>query len=1147
MQNSAKKVITKTLSGFLAFMTIITLLASLSMLPVFAADEETEETERAFEDIYTDFYLNPYYDGEKDGLENPDFTTQEKRLAAMTLQYTKGDFQLYIDPITGEVAIKDTTTGDILFTNPYDLAEIPLSGDAGTRSISQITKRRLLSQVSISYTDNDVVKSYNSFTDSALMQQIDIKKLKGGVRVEYSIGEEESRTLVPRRISVDRYEEMIIDQLEENLPNGKLNNIYLRVTAWYILKDPSRVTGEAREQMYIDYPITKEMPIYIFAEDAKPREIKVVEGFIKTYCPEYTFEEMDKDHRETGYESKDKAPANFKMALEYYLTDSGVEVRFPANGLTFDESNYQLSNIDILQYMGAGSNDYKGYTFVPDGSGTLIRFEDVSKTFELTGKVYGQDYAYQEIGNANQEIFRMPVFGVVVSNEKQENSKYGDYYYQIKDGNGNVISEVKKEEKLYSTGYFAVVTEGDALTNITSSHGGNQEHYFNSVYCSFNPRPKDSYNLAEAISIGSNTKYTVVSERKYTGSFRINYIMLTDPDNTEGRNPDRTYYEASYVGMAKAYRDYLEKTGTITRLAAEGVQENIPLFLEVFGVTETDETILSIPITVKKALTSFENLKTMVSELKAGNISNLNFRLTGFTNGGMVPTVPTSVKYESVVGKNSGFRDFLDYAVTEGVGVYPEFDFAYMMDTAMFDGFSYRRDAVKTIDNRYITKRDYDAVLQTFVTSGKICISPCVYSSFFEKFNKSFTKILEDRKTDISLSTLGSDLNSDFDDDDPYNREDAKNFTTEMLKQFTVSESYGKIMIDSGNAYAIPYASVVLNAPLDSSRYLNTSEAVPFFGMVYHGYLVFAGKPTNMAGDIKYETLKIIENGATLFMMLSYQNVEILKEDPTLSKYYAISYEIWKDTLLSKYDENGNLVSLGLYDKINNALKDVQTSLINDHRYLECVRQFTEQERQNILEDATAKYNAEYAIFDADYQKYVSLIQLHERLIAEYALKLEQAGVNDNSADITWLSEEEKAAIVALGNGAVLDEIIRYYTEQADVANIAKYTELKNQYTTIMADRDALLSSYGVTDKTALETQRDAIKVNMDALDLNDFIKVEEDAIDRDIDDGSVVYVEYDNGHWFILNYNNFVVDVEMDDRVITIQPKEFYDSKAGA
>ena len=1147
MNNSAKKLITKSLSGFLAFMTIVTLLASLSLLPVFAADEEEEEEERAFEDIYSDYYMNPFYDATVDDLENPDFTTQEKRLEAMTLQYTKGDFQLYIDPITGEVAVKDMTTGDILFTNPYDIAEIPTSAESGTRTISLIAKRKLLSQVSISYTDNDVVKSYNSFVDAALLQQIDIKKLKGGVRVEYSIGEEESRTLVPRRISVDRYNEMIIGQLEENLPNGRNNNIFLRVTAWYILKDPANLSGTALDQLYADYPITKEFPIYIFAEDAKPREIKVVEGFIKTYCPEYTFEEMDKDHRETGYESKDKAPANFKMALEYYLTDSGVEVRFPANGLTFDETNYQLSNIDILQYMGAGSNDYYGYTFVPDGSGTLIRFEDVSKTFELTGKVYGQDYAYQEISNANQEVFRMPVFGVVVSDEKQNDPRWGDYYYQVKDGSGNVTLEVPKEQKLYSTGYFAVVTEGDALTNITSSHGGNQDHYFNSVYCSFNPRPKDSYNLAEAISIGSNTKYTVVSDRKYTGSFRINYIMLTDPENTEGRNPDRTYYETSYVGMAKAYRDYLEKTGSITRLTAENVQENIPLYMEVFGVTETDETILSIPITVKKALTSFENLKTMITELKAGNISNLNFKLTGFTNGGMVPTVPTGIKYESVVGKNSGFRDFLDYAVTEGVGVYPEFDFAYMMDTAMFDGFSYRRDAVKTIDNRYITRREYDAVLQTFVTSGKICISPCVYGSFFEKFNKSFTKLLEGRTTNISLSTMGSDLNSDFDDDDPYNREDAKNFTTEMLKQFTVNGSYGKIMVDSGNAYSIPYASVVLNAPLDSSRYLNTSEAVPFFGMVYHGYLVFAGKPTNSAGDINYEILKIIENGATLFMQFSYQNVEILKEDPTLSKYYAISYEIWKETLISKYDGNGNLVSLGLYDQLNNALKDVQTSLINDHAYLDCIRQFTDQERQNITTDATAAYNSDYSIYDADYQKYASLVELHDRLMAEYDEKLKEAGVYDNSSVITWLTDEEKAAIVALGNGAVLDEIIRYYTEQADEANVQTYTALKDQYNVIINDRTAMLSAYGVSNRDNLVAQRDTIKANRDALDLNDYIEDEENEIDRDISDGSVVYVEYDNGHWFVLNYNNFVVDVVVEGQTLTIQPKDFYDSRATA
>ncbi len=368
-----------------------------------------------------------------------------------------------------------------------------------------------------------------------------------------------------------------------------------------------------------------------------------------------------------------------------------------------------------------------------------------------------------------------------------------------------------------------------------------------------------------------------------------------------------------------------------------------------------------------------------------------------------------------------------------------------------------------------------------------------------------------------------------------------------MLKQFTVNGSYGKIMVDSGNAYSIPYASVVLNAPLDSSRYLNTSEAVPFFGMVYHGYLVFAGKPTNSAGDINYEILKIIENGATLFMQFSYQNVEILKEDPTLSKYYAISYEIWKETLISKYDGNGNLVSLGLYDQLNNALKDVQTSLINDHAYLDCIRQFTDQERQNITTDATAAYNSDYSIYDAYYQKYASLVELHDRLTAEYDEKLKEAGVYDNSSVITWLTDEEKAAIVALGNGAVLDEIIRYYTEQADEANVQTYTALKDQYNVIINDRTAMLSAYGVSNRDNLATQRDTIKANRDALDLNDYIEIEEDEIDRDISDGSVVYVEYDNGHWFVLNYNNFVVDVVVEGQTLTIQPKDFYDSRATA
>ncbi|MBQ9115592.1 MAG: hypothetical protein IJY04_01065, partial [Clostridia bacterium] len=557
----------------------------------------------------------------------------------------------------------------------------------------------------------------------------------------------------------------------------------------------------------------------------------------------------------------------------------------------------------------------------------------------------------------------------------------------------------------------------------------------------------------------------------------------------------------------------------ITKLTAEDVKDDIPFYIESFGTTETDETVLSIPVTVKKALTSFENLTLMAKELRgdlltkeeicelmaitaeeydemgmtpekyqkrSSKIANLNFRLTGFTNGGMLSTVPTKVKFEKAAGGNNGYKSFLQFAADNGIGVYPEFDFAYMSDVSLFDGFQYKRDAVKTIDNRYISKRSYDAVLQTFTVDGKICISASVFRDYFNKFQKSMNKILGDLTTGISVGTLGSDLNSDFDEDDPYNREDSRVYTEEMLAQ--INSAYGSVMIDAGNAYAIPYADVLLNVSLDSSRYLNASEAIPFFGMVYHGYVVFAGSPTNMAGDVDYELLKIIENGATLYMMLSYDNIELLKEDPVLSKYYAISYDIWKDSLVNQYDEEGNLVSVGVYDKLNTALKDVQTALIDDHRFLTADRELSETELTAIKADADAKYNAAYAILESRYNNALNKKADYDKLVALYGTT----------------SKKFKEALEAYGLGSL--EAINF-----EIENYRK---------------------------------------QMEALDYDWYYNNEYNKINTFVDDGSIAYVKYDNGHWFVLNYNDFdvtVISPEDGVTAITVGAKSYFDSKANA
>ncbi len=1205
MKNSKKSIFSRTVSGILAFLTVFTLMASLSLVPVFAAD--SDKNDRLFADIYTDYYTNPDYDASDDvGMINPDFTTPENRIARMEMIYAKGNFELYVDKISGEVALKDVKTGDILFSNPYDIAEYSIGGE---NSISKTVKPELLSQINISYNDNGQQNTYNSFNDAALLGQISVKKLRGGVRVEYSIGEEETRNLVPRLMSWDRYEEMIVSQLNVNAPEStqSVNPIILKVTAFYEqIKINKNATEEYKNELIKQYPALNKYGegtsgIAVFTGEAY-REIKATERYIKMYCPKYTFEEMDKDHMDTGYTSKDKAPANFRVALEYYLNDFGVEVRFPANGLSFDESAYELNSISILPYMGAGVSDYTGYTLIPDGSGTLMRFEDVEKYFNVTGKVYGDDYAYQEISGANQEVFRMPVFGVVTSAEKMNPDADLVYSYNytyemdpddptkvLTDALGNKIvkdktPKVLKKEKTHASGYVAIVTEGDALASITSLNGGGSRHPFNSAYCSFNPRPKDSYNLAEAISVGGDSKVTVVSERKYTGSFRINYIMLTDPDL---QDDSRTYYDTSYVGMAKAYRDYLEKTGTISRIKDEEVKDadgnlkGIPFYIEAFGVTETDESFMSIPVTVKKPLTTFKQLEKMIDECQAAGISNLGLRLTGYTNGGMYSTVPTKVKFEKTVGGNDGFTAFLKTAASKGVSVYPEFDFAYMSATGSFDGFSYSSDAVKTIDNRYITKREYSAVLQTFSTTGKICVSPCVYRDYFESFDESFKKILGKKVTNISLGTLGSDINSDFDDDDPYNREDAKNFTLELLKSFDVSSSYGDIMIDAGNAYAMQYATVVLNAPLDSSRYAYASEAVPFFGMVYHGYVVFAGSPTNMAGDIKYETLKILENGATLYMMLSYDNVELLKDDPMLSKYYAVNYEIWKKTLFDTKDEAGNVSSLGLYSKLNNALKSVQTSLIDDHGFINCMRKFTAAEIENIRQDAIRQHNAEFEAAEATYKYYMNKRDIYFDQILRNKELLEAEDIYDNRAELEALvdlqendaltpekyaeivsySENEYGGNGVVANALVLQAIIDYSIDVANHPLKEEYEAKLNRYKEILINIQSQGYWYIETIVASIKAaEKEYVKYisqdGADSIRLTEIINALSASYDhnRVVNDGSVVFVKYDNGHYFILNYNNYIVEItpemlaasgieaaDFPESGIEIAAKEFY------
>jgi len=908
------------------------------------------------------------------------FESEKAKLETMEMMYEKDGYQLWVDTYTGEVATVCLATGQILFSNPYDIG-IETDLKKGT---SENIRNELFSQIIIKYTDNDTDKTMNSFKEAASRGQVNFEYIKNGIRVEYSIGREESRMLVPRVIEKSRFEEFILqpfaDEInkisEENgfnvlewreyLPMAKRNNMikdssptgnpkdgnnewfkFVKLLAFYSEKSLAKAeTEKERRSMEALYPICKKMDIWVCTPDISRNELITVEGYIKTYIPAYTFEQLEYDHQLTEYIGQDKSPPLFKMALEYTLDEKGMSVRLPANGLRFDESLYQLTYVSILPYMGAGANYhlkdsedlYTGYNFFPDGSGTLFRHEDLVQKSQtvINGKVYGQDFAYNTITGSNQQVIRYPVFGIVSNTHRTEEVKVEQLATEeIVDNNGNVIivdkdgsivEEHKYEEVVEEVlveedkGFVAIIEEGDALAELSDYHMGSSAKY-NTVQMLFYPRPKDSYNLANAISVGANASWTVVSSRKYVGNYKIRYIMLTDEQIAEEKGIT-DYYECTWMGMAEAYRDYLYDKGELDALTAEEVQEDIPMYIETFGTLETLEKIMSIPVNVMTSLTSFENVKTMYDELSAEGVNNIKFKLTGYANGGMYSSVPYKLEWEKSVGGDKGYEDLLAYSAEKGFEVFPEFDFAYAQGDRLFDGLRLKKHIVKSINDTYMSRRYYSATRQTHVGRFELAISSAYFTHFYDKLTSNLLKNYENNSAlaGISVSTLGTDLNSDFDEDEPYNRDDAKKHTQAIFSK--MDEDYDLVMTDGANAYTWKYVDYILNMPLDSSRYNNSANAVPFIGVVLHGSVEFAGTPLNMEGNIGYSMLKAIENGAGLYFVLCYENYEELKEDRNLQKYYSVRYDILKDDVV-KY-----------YTILNDLTKDLQLSKIVGHQFL---------------------------------------------------------------------------------------------------------------------------------------------------------------------------------------------------------------------
>ena len=768
----------------------------------------------------------------------------------------------------------------------------------------------------------------------------------------------------------------------------------------------------------------------------------------------------------------------------------------------------------------------EGYIFYPDGSGTIVDYRDfyndsTKTSLYVENSVYGRDYCYSKITGKHQEQVTLPVYGVVT-----ETATNAQTVKKVTEKGGTVGDIV-------TNGYFAIIEEGASLASLVYANGGSSSKYA-MAYCQYKPYPSDEYDLSETISVGSAKSYTIVADSKYAGSYITRYVMLTDDAAGKAIYGENKYYAPTYIGMANYYRDYLSTTGVLTDM--QNTSDNLPLYIEALGSMEIIKKILSFPVTTKIELTTFNDILTIYNELIGAKsvfvaeadsfkalaeaetdeakkaeylaaekeyraladgidgLSDINFRLTGFGNGGMYYTYPTKVRWDRACGGASAFKNLVaeaDKLAKEGknLGIYPEYDFMYINNTAAFDGITIKGNVSRMVDNRYASKQIYNSVMQDYESFFNLVINPAALENIYAKFSRQYSKY---NIKNISVSTLGSDLNSNFDEDESINRDDAESYVTAVLAQ--MANSGYSVMTDKGNAYSLKYVDHILNIATDSSHYRYASYTVPFIGMILHGSISYAGEPINYSGTPAYEILRAIESGASLYYIVCYQNSSYMKDDEMLNKYYGVDYTTWRENIMKTYAE------------LNSLIGDLQDYKIVNHEIVIGERIIDDDEMEADRKTLMAEIISEL-------DKYA-----YEMVAAGYDKLKEEASDLGRPLAVTFNKAALMAQFAEVLHVEVAD-ITGSEFEQSIDAVIAKY---ENEYKSDDAN------AYVVAIDELVYESKYSFLTNSLARDGKDYVYTNYTS-----DVNNIVIVTYSNGtdtRQFILNYNIYSVNVTLAD-----------------
>lgn len=603
-------------------------------------------------------------------------------------------------------------------------------------------------------------------------------------------------------------------------------------------------------------------------------DVKLSDTIISKINSGVTIEYYDANGKSISYLEMSITSKKANSTIEYTKIDKGfrAHINFVAVGISFDVNvsladnnllievpyesieevtvgkltpkNYQLKSIDLFPYFGTENYEINGYSFIPDGSGALIRYNDINATAAYIKRIYGNDEGILQTTNNNSHIVSDSVVSLPI--------------YGINHGYNQAA-------------FLCEITSGSGAAEIHSYPYNYKNIPLNTTF--FKLCVRDTFMVSL-----SSSQMTLINDNPYPNNYALKYSFLSNEN-------------ANYVGMAKEFAKHLNLSELVNN-------SDIPLHLDILGLDYKKGLFGKNYI----KMTSYKETKSILNDLKNNGIANMSVSYLGWNSGGYFNDGAINATAANKLGGKKELQRLNKY-ISEN-----NFSIDYTISPLISDSYGFGKETVKRIN-----LSAFDINLKSSLEQEAYYLAPNVLSDAILKKAKKYNK----------LGITGFDVDH-LNDTFSYRYKNKAYYRSQMINiiENEVSKLINyRISTSTPKSYLYKCITNYYEAEYESSKFIYETDSIPFISIVLSGYANLFTPNINYISDYNLFLLRMIEYNLYPSFILTKEEAYDLRF--TNFEYLnSTEYSLWKNLIVD------------IYSKVNNALKEVRGSTINQHRYL---------------------------------------------------------------------------------------------------------------------------------------------------------------------------------------------------------------------